>query len=376
MIDPRSRPLTSPTRSRQAAWTPLEGALFDSTALLIPYFGPLIIDFALALSAGLLAETIIRVSGLQDNTPSNGSVAPERDLLRHTNLDGPPDGPPLLVDAQHDNATATTNWTPLLPSARNTDSQAVADDEIESDSHEEAPDRGSATPVRSLVIAASQFLGLLALLSTFEPGPGQSIEPLETHTPLSIACVLPSPPRGDTRMSALKRYLAESRRLVSSATVLLWPEEAVSLSSEVEWEEMITSVGDVAKDGSVWIAVGFAAPDFTSGMRTNAVVMVGPGGEVVGEYHKQHRVPSASSWKAERSKFPLTDTRLLVAESFSIAPHPQTPPVLTLSLPHPPHVAKSRWSTPELKYRRPTSATFAICNGALFNTLSSSLATR
>jgi hypothetical protein len=53
-----------------------------------------------------------------------------------------------------------------------------------------------------------------------------------------------------------------------------------------------------------------------------------------------------------------------VAESFSIAHHTQTPPVLMLDLPHPQHVAKSTWSTSELDYRRPTSATFVICNGA------------
>lgn len=58
-----------------------------------------------------------------------------------------------------------------------------------------------------------------------------------------------------------------------------------------------------------------------------------------------------------------------VAESFSIAKHPQLPPTFTLALPVPHHVAKSSWSTPELDYKRPVHLTSIICNGTPFRNL-------
>jgi hypothetical protein len=280
-------------RLRQAAWTPLEGALLDLNVVLVPVFGPPVVDFTIALVAGVLAESVLRLAGPNDGALSTAPATSAQESLYLSASDDDI----LLVDDP--NASSTSEWSPLLPSPSANGTSPNHIRESEASRPPAALGNGLVLSNHVLITVASLLFGVLGLLSAFAPGPPLSSDPLETHTPLSVACVLPPRPRANDKTSALDRYIAESRRYVSSATVLLWPEEAVSLSSDADWSQMIASVGDVARHGGAWIAVGFAGPDGSEGLRRNVVVMVGPEGEIIGEYNKQHRVPSASSCFAD-----------------------------------------------------------------------------
>lgn len=145
----------------------------------------------------------------------------------------------------------------------------------------------SARKVASLGV----FLALAAMPSFVITS---SILPVSsTHTtPIALGCVLPSIIYDAPSDDALSTFITASQKL-TSAKILLWPENALSFSSveakDAAFEKIRSSVP------GPYIGVGFEIslpkkPDQRAGMKRNGFALVGPLG-VVMEYYKQHLVP-------------------------------------------------------------------------------------
>lgn len=304
----------------------MDGILFESLAPLIKIFGPAVIDFTVAFIAVMLASTYPAIAAAYPAlAPTNGHRS-QRDLIRIEEHDE--------VEPYRDDPSA-----PPAPSNGDLDSTHA---------------RPSSRSISVGSAAALLFLALAILPSTI-PNPTSLNQPITTHTPLALACILPPKPK--SHISDLDAYLAESRRVGSSANALLWPEGAVRVDNQGEYDGMITKVGGVSKAYGVWIGVGVVGRwkgegddegGSEEGQRTkkwNGVVWVGPDGKVIGDYRKSKTIP--------------------VAESFAVASHPNRAPDLVLPLPHPPHMSRSKWATEKTNYTRPIHFTSVICNGRL-----------
>ncbi|THH18540.1 hypothetical protein EW146_g2445 [Bondarzewia mesenterica] len=165
-----------------------------------------------------------------------------------------------------------------------------------------------------------------------------------SSTPLTVGCVLPSPPQHNDHSSTLDRFILESQRVVSSgAKVMLWPEGAVRFDSADDREEAIAKVQEKIKGPYVGISFEENAPAEWKGSsgRTKRIgmVLVGPNGPVF-EYYKRSLVP--------------------YVESFSFLRSPDPPTIYDLPLPPPAHTNKSDWSAGP-PFSRPIPITSSIC---------------
>ena len=206
--------------------------------------------------------------------------------------------------------------------------------------------------------------------------PSYFISDLPSHvaapdvTPFGVACALPYPMRNGKYLGPPKLYdyISESRKLQGQANVVLWPESAVHFGSHNEREEAFAKIRETINRG-VYYGVGFDEDvDVDSqdgvwkvGMKRNGLVLVGFEG-VVYEYYKRHLVPSK---RGLRPCFPKPDSlsfisRILVAESFSMAPSNETPSIFTMQLAHPSNYTAPTWA-PGPNHTRPVDLTASIC---------------
>ncbi|KAL7417439.1 hypothetical protein BDY24DRAFT_91214 [Mrakia frigida] len=254
---------------RQGSWTPTHGFLFDSLSPLVKIWGPAVID----LVAGALAVLLLK------------ALHP-RDLLL-------PDA--LLSSNGHQHQD--------LVRFEEEEDQQQRQEQVQEEPYRDDPSTPSQPRFLTLTNGLLLFLAF-NLLPSFLPSPLPSPQPLSTHTPLSLACILPpSAPASSQTQSDLDRFLSETRRVASSARVLLWPEGAIQVENQASFEEAIKEVGVVSRGMGVWIGVGVVGRWRLDGEREegegkkkgNGMVLVGPTGEVVGGYRKVKVVPSELS---------------------------------------------------------------------------------
>jgi len=163
-----------------------------------------------------------------------------------------------------------------------------------------------------------------------------------SSTPLSIGCVLPHPSLPGDGISALDRFIAESKQH-TSARILLWPEGALRFESSVQREEALARVEKEIKGPLVGVTFTEPVPreagweHARKGKWRNGLVLVGPNGPV-GEYYKRNLVP--------------------IAESFSLTESKREPELYELEL----HgTNKNKKWTPAPPYDRTITLTAAIC---------------
>ncbi|KAI0080344.1 hypothetical protein K474DRAFT_1558274, partial [Panus rudis PR-1116 ss-1] len=168
------------------------------------------------------------------------------------------------------------------------------------------------------------FCGLIFLMI---PGYVISDIPLPAYsdetTPYVVGCALPVPRNNKGRISepTLKDYLYESRTLQASADIVLWPESAVKFDSPAEKEDafkLIQLPGNL-NEGKYWgisfeeyIPANSTRGMYARGVRRNGFALLGSSGPPVFEYYKRKLVP--------------------VAESFSLSPAFDDPPVVTVPI--------------------------------------------
>lgn len=261
--------LSLPFVRHKGSWTPTHGFLFDSLSPLVKIWGPAVID----LVAGALAVLLLK------------ALHP-RDLLL-------PDA--LLSSNGHQHQD--------LVRFEEEEDQQQRQEQVQEEPYRDDPSTPSQPRFLTLTNGLLLFLAF-NLLPSFLPSPLPSPQPLSTHTPLSLACILPpSAPASSQTQSDLDRFLSETRRVASSARVLLWPEGAIQVENQASFEEAIKEVGVVSRGMGVWIGVGVVGRWRLDGEREegegkkkgNGMVLVGPTGEVVGGYRKVKVVPSELS---------------------------------------------------------------------------------
>jgi len=170
-----------------------------------------------------------------------------------------------------------------------------------------------------------------------------------TSTPLGVGCVLPPFRRYKHHPSLLDDYIGETVSMAAkSAKIILWPEGAVTFSSESERNVAIRKIQD--KVGMYHVHVGVAFEEFVSDpgdptgrsslKRTGITVLSNTSSTPVLTYYKRNLVP--------------------IAESYPLSPSSDPPTLYTLELPLPPHWSKSEWA-PESNDTRPIPLTASIC---------------
>lgn len=148
-------------------------------------------------------------------------------------------------------------------------------------------------PKRSLwIICLSAFLCCLAL-----PSYTLSNLPIPIYStptkPLHLACALPFVKRSKGEPT-LEEYVDETKRLVSSAKVVLWPENAIRLTNDRMKKEIVDQVADIAAGSLVGIAFEghISTQNATSeldGLRSGLMIVDKNG--IVMEYYKRHLTP-------------------------------------------------------------------------------------
>ncbi|KAG5654721.1 hypothetical protein H0H81_007477 [Sphagnurus paluster] len=194
----------------------------------------------------------------------------------------------------------------------------------------------------SSLLLLFSMLHTLALPSlVFNNFPTPVIPP--ATTPLSVGCVLPAYQRYKHHNPTLDDYVEESKKLTSSAKVLLWPEGAVVFNTEAERVEGLAKVRKLVT-GSV-VGVSFEEAFKGDGRRSSSkrtgiaiVSQASPEPQLI--YYKRHLVP--------------------IAESFSLSHSTVPPSIVTIELTHPKEVNKTEWASAP-SYTRPIPLTSSIC---------------
>lgn len=142
-------------------------------------------------------------------------------------------------------------------------------------------------PRRHMPKLATLLIALALPRFVHNPFPTAELQQPEHSTAVTVACVLP--PHSDD--SALKRYVQESKRLISGSRLLLWPEGAVSVQTVKEKDDMFTAVQEILKNQPyTWVAVSYTEPAETRGKRRNAVTVVNHERKLF-TYYKRNLVP-------------------------------------------------------------------------------------
>jgi hypothetical protein len=241
----------------QGLWTPISDFLFESNLPLISIFGPVILDFQVALIAILVHEAFLVplsspvITHTTSDSSSNGNLIDIDDdpLLQPLIEELPTETDPLLSRSNPLSFSHTT------ASPRHDPQQAVPPA-----SHLYRP-----RSPQTLSLIAFLFLSILSIQSaSLLSFSSSQTYLLANHTPLSLACVLPpSPPQHQSLQ--LPDYVSELRRLAPRAKILLTPETALSAHTQAALDEIIDGVGAIARDARVWVGVGVLGPPSTLG---------------------------------------------------------------------------------------------------------------
>ncbi|KJA25809.1 hypothetical protein HYPSUDRAFT_122084, partial [Hypholoma sublateritium FD-334 SS-4] len=190
------------------------------------------------------------------------------------------------------------------------------------------------------------FLAVLLVpycISTNFPLP---VSDIDIITPISVACVLPSFQKYQKHTLGLNDYIAESKTVAGLASIILWPEGAVTFKSA---EERDSAFQEIRKITGTYVGVSFeetvANPDDPTGhqsvTRTGLAVLSSREKEPLLTYYKRHLVPVAESYRLHHSTL--------------------KPTLVDVELTRPKYIPGEKWgSAPNLKYR-PLSITSSIC---------------
>jgi len=156
---------------------------------------------------------------------------------------------------------------------------------------DDSDDDEPATPTngRKHVPTLAALLIALAMPSFFHR-PVFDHDSADNATLLPVACILPPP----SESLPLIRYIEESKRYMSNAKLLVWPEAAVTVNSAEEKEELFTKVRDLLDNQKqTWIAVSYLERVEKTEKYLNSVTIVGHQQTLPG-WSKQHLVPRES----------------------------------------------------------------------------------
>ncbi|KAG6832524.1 hypothetical protein H0H92_000153 [Tricholoma furcatifolium] len=162
-------------------------------------------------------------------------------------------------------------------------------------------------------------------------------------TPLSVGCVLPPYQSYHHHTLSLEDYIKESQKL-TSANLLLWPEGAVTFTSENDMMEGIERVRTAVKGPVVGVSFeeNFGDPESgKSSSRRTGIALVSQTSTLPEIYYKRHLVP--------------------VAESFSLTPFNNPPNITTIPLKAPNYIDKPTWVPDGPPYVRSVPVTTSIC---------------
>ncbi|TCD67112.1 hypothetical protein EIP91_000575 [Steccherinum ochraceum] len=169
-------------------------------------------------------------------------------------------------------------------------------------------------------------------------------------TSFTVGCALPaSRPNGKiSGEPTLQDYIVETRTIQAYAPIVLWPEGAVRFNSLEEKQNAFQAIQDMPLGRGRFVGVSFE--DYTPAstedgiyhpaMRRNGFALLGHTGAPVMEYYKRNLVP--------------------VAESFSLTPGTEEPPIYNYELTAPKRYKKPDWA-PAPNFTRPIPVTASIC---------------
>lgn len=232
---------TSPV-GRLGVWSPLTGG--EAFTWLRPYVGEAGIDWVLASGVEIVTEIlVIKLMG-------SGSPAEEEHLIS--------------IPEEEDAEGETEPSNP----AKNRKPRNLAQ-----------------------LALLSSILAIISIPSAFI-----TALPPPIHRPgsnvLGVGCVLPDP---SSTKTPFENYMKETMTLANQASIILWPEGAVTFDSEADRDEKFGVVQGNAGINGVWIAVSFIEPIPGEKDRKlrNGLALINRRG-VHSTYYKRHLVPCKS----------------------------------------------------------------------------------
>ncbi|TFK30839.1 hypothetical protein FA15DRAFT_751836 [Coprinopsis marcescibilis] len=201
-------------------------------------------------------------------------------------------------------------------------------------------------PSSSTKMLAAGLVGLLipSFFLNTQPLP---VSDIETTTPLTVGCILPTFQRYKHHAPTLDDYITETAKYHSSARLLLWPEGAVSFDSDSERDAAF----DLIRSSITGSYVGVSFEQYTTDpddprghkayKRTGLAVIHKDSPKPYLTYYKRHLVPIAESYHLNRS--------------------PDPPSLVNLKLPTPKGIPPSRWNPTPGHSHRDFSITASIC---------------
>lgn len=196
---------------------------------------------------------------------------------------------------------------------------------------------------RSLLTLGT-FLVALSIPSLYVSLPAR-IDTIVDSSPLGVACALPSVHKGQN--PTLGDFIAETKKLTSQAKVILWPESAVMFNSRGEREAAFELLRKDIQKSVVGVAFEeFLHEDPSkpgeSRMRHNGLALVHGGqakGEEVVQYYKRNLVPLTESFSMVPSidppaiyNFELGPPKWATNSEWSSSPNHTRPVPITSSI--------------------------------------------
>lgn len=164
-------------------------------------------------------------------------------------------------------------------------------------------------------------------------------------SPLGVACALPPVRKG--QRPTLHDFISETRKLTSQAKVVLWPESAVVFNSQGEREAAFEELRKDIQKSLIGVAFEELLPEdpsnpSRSGVRRNGLALVHEGqkkGEEVIQYYKRNLVPFTESFSAIPSteppaiyNFELGPPKWATRPEWSSTPNHTRPVTITSSI--------------------------------------------
>ncbi|KAG2045057.1 hypothetical protein BDR03DRAFT_937811 [Suillus americanus] len=195
---------------------------------------------------------------------------------------------------------------------------------------------------RSL-LALGTLLVTLTLPSLHVSLPARTDTVFDT-SPLGVACALPLVYKN--QQPTLADFITETKKLTSQAKVILWPESAVEFSSQGEREAAFEELRKDIQKSVIGVAFEEFVPQDPSNprsrMRRNGLALVHEGqkkGEEVVQYYKRNLVPFTESFSAIPSteppaiyNFELGPPKWVTKPEWSSTPNHTRPVTITSSI--------------------------------------------
>ncbi|KAF9477524.1 hypothetical protein BDN70DRAFT_934153 [Pholiota conissans] len=198
---------------------------------------------------------------------------------------------------------------------------------------------------------STKILGILLTIlfvpSIIQPNLPPLVSNIDTRTPLSVGCVLPSYQTYKKHVLSFDDYFTETKKLASMARVILWPEGAVTFNSVQERDHAFASIRTNLQH-KIYIGVSFEETvsdpvdptGRTSMTRTGLAVISAASSTPHLVYYKRHLVPGGESFRLRHSG--------------------NEPTLFEGELPRPNPVPKPDWGNAP-NFTRPILMTSSIC---------------